>query len=159
MGPFPEALKEEIKKFHPGLSDDELNGYLKLVEDSEYIDPVQDPEKKKQMERKLEGYVKTHLPNLAKAQASYAKKMEESYAKSIQPKLKDPVEIALSDRRITKWLRERSVRLGAYSTALERLETPNLFLVVFSFKDDSRLEVRIDQVKRRVYPDFKRTVN
>lgn len=159
MGPFPDGLKEEIKKLHPDLTDTDLSEYLRFVDATQYIDPVESPEAMKKAEQELARFVQKHLPKLDQAQTAYADKMKEAYEASNLPKLLDPVEIALADRRITKWLRERAIKLGKYSTESKLIQPPSTYLVTFSFSNDSALEAKVDQAKRRVSPNFKRTVN
>lgn len=159
MGPFPDGLKEEIKKLHPSLTDTELGEYLRLVDATQYTDPIESPEAKAKAEQDLARFVKKHLPRLDEAQTAYADKMKAVYEASNIPKLLDPVDIALADRRVTKWLRERATKLGAYSTESKLINPPNTYMITLSFSDGSTLEARVDQAKRRVYPEFKRTIN
>ncbi len=159
MGPFPDALKQEIKKLHPDLTDSELGEYLRLVDATQYVDPIESPEAKKKTEQELAQFVKKHLPKLDEAQTAYSDMMKSAYEASNVPKLLDPVDIALADRRVAKWLHERSIKLGTHSTESRLAQPPNTYLVTFSFSDGSVLEAKVDQAKRRVYPDFKRTIN
>ena len=159
MGPFPEGLKEEIKKLHPDLTDSDLGEYLRLVDATQFIDPVESPEALKKAEQDLARFVQKHLPKLDQAQTEYADKMKSAYEANNVPKLLDPVDIALADRRVAKWLHERTIKLGTYSTESRIAQPPGTYLVTFSFSDGSVLEAKVDQVKRRVYPDFKRTIN
>ncbi len=159
MGPFPDGLKAEIKKLHPDLADSDLAEYLRLVDATQYIDPSESPEAKQKAEQELARFVKMHLPKLDEAQTAYAEKMRAAYEASHAPKLLDPIDIALADRRVAKWLRERAVKLGSYSSESKLVHPPSTYLITFSFGNGSTLEARVDQAKRRVYPDFKRMIN
>ncbi len=159
MGPFPDGLKAEIKKLHPSLTDAELSEYLRLVDATQYVDPVESPDAKAKAEQDLAKFVKKHLPKLDEAQTAYSEKMMAVYEASKAPRLLDPVDIALGDRRVAKWLRERSIKLGAYHSESRLLVPPDRFQVTFTFSDGSVLEAKVEQAKRRVYPDFKRTID
>ena len=159
MEPYPEELKNKIMKLHPELTDPDFGEYLRLINEAHLTDPLEFPEQRKRAEEELADFTRTNLPRLEEAHATYAENMKKHYEDSIEPTLRSPVDIALEDENVGKWLQERSVTSGAYTIDCRVFKEPHIYMVKFKFKDNSALQVLVNQQKMKVNQIFKRVVN
>ena len=156
--PFPEALLNEIKRLHPKLTDEDFKEYLRLIDDAYYTDPIEYPEQNKKARERLDEFVRTHLPRLEEAQSSYNKKIGEIHVENMLAELPSPVDIALADNEVARWIRERTAKLGVYSASSKLIRDPDVYVVEFRFEDDSVMRVQVERLSNVVSLIFKRTV-
>ncbi len=159
MEPYPEELKKKIMELHPELTDPDFGEYLRLINEAHLTDPLEFPEQRKRAEEELADFTRTNLPRLEEAHATYAENMKKHYEDSIEPTLRSPVDIALEDENVGKWLQERSVTSGAYTIDCRVFKEPHIYMVEFKFKDRSTLQVSVDRQTMDVDWIFKRVVN
>lgn len=156
--PLPKALKEEIMKLHPELTEEDFQEYLRLVDEADFTDPIESPERSKRAQELLSEFVRTHLPRLEEAHSNYNKKLEEQYIEKLSSELPSPVDIAIADTEVAEWIRERTRREGQYDVNCKRVRDPDVYIVEFRFRDDSVLKVQVEQTKNTVHSIFRRTV-
>ena len=149
---------DEIKRLHPKLTDEDLKEYLRLIDGAYYTDPIEFPEQNKKARERLDEFVRTHLPNLEEAQSSYNKKIGELHVENMLAELPSPVDIALADNEVARWIRERTARLGMYSVNYRLIQDPDVYVVEFRFEDDSVMRVQVERLSNVVSLVFKRTV-
>lgn len=156
--PLPEALKEEIKKLHPTLTDQDFEEYLRLTHDSHFIDPIEFPEQSRRAQDLLDEFVRTHLPRLEEAHSNYNKKLREQYIENLLAELPSPIDIALADEKVAEWIRDRAIKTGEYTVDCKLIREPDIYIVEFRFEDDSVLKVEVEQLKNNVHLVFQRTI-
>lgn len=148
----------EIKRLHPKLTDEDFKEYLRLIDDAYYTDPIEFPEQNKKARERLDEFVRTHLPKLEEAQSSYNKKIGELHVENMLAELPSPVDIALADEKVAKWIRERSSKMGAYTADCRLIRDPDVYIVEFRFEDDSVMQVQVERLKNAASLIFQRTI-
>jgi len=156
MESYPKALIDEIKKLHPQLSDNDFEEYLRLIDEYSYTDPIEFPEQSKKIKDQLDKFVKSNLTRLEEAHSNFNEKMRESYLKNLYAESYSPVDTALSDEKVAKWLQEQSTLSGSYIIDYKLIRDPHIYLVDFKFKDDSILRVEVDHLNKIIKFVFQR---
>jgi hypothetical protein len=156
MAAFPKELKKEIMKHHPELTESDIQRYVRLIYELHSIDPLKFPDRREQVERRALDFIEAYLPGLDEAQSAYESKAKERYEKDLAEDLPGPVDIALADENVERWLSEKRAKYGQYDVDYRLHKKPFLYEVEFKFKNGSELLVSVEQYKREVAIVFQR---
>lgn len=156
MERYPKALIDEIKKLHPKLTDNDFQKYLRLIDEYSFTDPIEFPEQSKKIKGQLDKFVKSNLTRLEEAHNNFNEKMRESYLQNSYAESNSPVDTALSDEKVAKWLQEQSTLSGSYIVDYKLIHDPHIYLVEFRFKDTSILKIEVDHLNKIIKFVFQR---
>ena len=115
-------------------------------------------EKSERVREMIDEFVRTHLPRLEEASANFSKKMDELQTRRLLSELPSPVDIALADKKVADWIRDRTLRVGAYIVDSILIREPDVHLVEFRFEDSSAMKAEVEQMENNVRVIFQRTV-
>ena len=115
-------------------------------------------EKSERVREMIDEFVRTHLPRLEEARANFIKKMDELQTRRLLSELPSPVDIALADEKVADWIRDRTLRVGAYVVDSKLIREPDVYLVEFRFEDSSAMKAEVEQMENNVRVIFQRTV-
>jgi len=82
----------------------------------------------------------------------------EIHVENMLAELPSPVDIALADEKVAKWIRERSSKMGEYASDCRLIRDPDVYIVEFRFEDDSVMQVQVERLKNAVSLIFQRTI-
>jgi len=156
MTAFPAVLKLEIKRLHPELMDADLREYICLIYEHVSLDEERSPEKVKQIERQIADLVERCLPNLSEAYAAYENAMKGQREEELARDLPDPVEVALADKNVIRWLAVLPANVGPYAATVRLIKKPLLYEVTFGFKNGFEMVVSVERQQREVAFVFRR---
>lgn len=158
MGSLSKAMEEEIRKLHPKLTDEEFQEYLRLIYSYESLLQDGSKEEAARVRERIDEFVRTNLPRLEEARANFNKKSETLRIQSMLSSLPSPVDIALANEKVADWIRERTLRVGAYTVDSQLIREPDVYLVEFRFNDSSTLRAEVERMGNNVRVIFQRTV-